>query len=188
MPSVVAILEITLIFVVVRLERSTDQVIKPINIEALSKWVGQIPEDVVRDMADVAPMLATLGYDPNANPPNYGKPDEFVEKNMKLLERNKDDWNAKQSQLMSIRESIRNSLIKQKNNNLNTIDNNLIDVNVNHQTSDQTITWYLSSDDRLPIGSNSSDNLFQFSDNRVVDSFDTLATLSSNFRTIFNFK
>ena len=44
-----------------RLERSTDQVIKPINIEALSKWVGAIPEDVVRDMAEVAPMLEFLG-------------------------------------------------------------------------------------------------------------------------------
>ena len=57
---------------------------------------------------------------------------------MKLLERNKEDWNAKQSQLMSIRESIRSSLIKQKNNNNNNnIDNNIIDIN--HQNSDQTV-------------------------------------------------
>ena len=163
-----------------RLERSTDQVIKPINIEALSKWVGQIPDDVVRDMASVAPMLATLGYDPNANPPNYGKPDEFVEKNMKLLERNKDDWNAKQSQLMSIRESIRSSLIKQKNNNNNNnIDNNIIDIN--HQNSDQTvqtITWLL-------IGSNSYYYLWQYSDNRVVDSLPTLWPLFIKFWFIY---
>lgn len=44
-----------------RLERSTDQVIKPINMEALSKWVGAIPKDVVKDMALIAPMLEYLG-------------------------------------------------------------------------------------------------------------------------------
>ncbi|KAJ8955124.1 hypothetical protein NQ318_009017 [Aromia moschata] len=55
-------------------ERSSDQVIKPVNLEALTKWVGNIPEEVVRDMADIAPMLSVLGYDPYANPPNYGKP------------------------------------------------------------------------------------------------------------------
>ncbi|CAG2105353.1 unnamed protein product, partial [Medioppia subpectinata] len=42
---------------------STDQVIKPINIEALSQWVGRIPDDVVRNMATIAPMLSILGYD-----------------------------------------------------------------------------------------------------------------------------
>lgn len=63
---------------VVRVERSTDQVIKPVNVEALSKWVGKIPADVVRDMAVIAPMLSRLGYDPHANPPNYGRPDPKV--------------------------------------------------------------------------------------------------------------
>lgn len=61
-----------------RVERSTDQVIKPVNVEALSKWVGKIPADVVRDMAVIAPMLSRLGYDPLANPPNYGRPDPKV--------------------------------------------------------------------------------------------------------------
>lgn len=60
------------------MERSTDQVIKPVNVEALSKWVGKIPADVVRDMAVIAPMLIQLGYDPHANPPNYGRPDPKV--------------------------------------------------------------------------------------------------------------
>lgn len=64
-----------------RVERSSDQVIKPVNLEALAKWVGKIPQDVVRDMADVAPMLSVLGYDPYANPPNYGNPDSFVREN-----------------------------------------------------------------------------------------------------------
>lgn len=64
-----------------RVERSSDQVIKPVNLEALTKWVGQIPEDVVRDMAEIAPMLSVLGYDPYANPPAYGSADSFVKDN-----------------------------------------------------------------------------------------------------------
>jgi hypothetical protein len=32
--------------------------------DALSKWVGKIPEEVVAQMADIAPMLQVLGYDP----------------------------------------------------------------------------------------------------------------------------
>ncbi|KAG5681800.1 hypothetical protein PVAND_011208 [Polypedilum vanderplanki] len=54
-------------------ERSTDQVKRAINLEALSKWVGKIPKDAVKDMAKLAPMLKILGYDPHANPPNYEK-------------------------------------------------------------------------------------------------------------------
>ncbi|XP_069827298.1 protein-tyrosine sulfotransferase 1 isoform X2 [Dendropsophus ebraccatus] len=61
-----------------KVERSTDQVIKPVNVDALSKWVGKIPPDVLRDMPVIAPMLAKLGYDPYANPPSYGKPDQKV--------------------------------------------------------------------------------------------------------------
>ncbi|KTF81901.1 hypothetical protein cypCar_00039514 [Cyprinus carpio] len=61
-----------------KVERSTDQVIKPVNVEALSKWVGKIPPDVLQDMPVIAPMLARLGYDPHANPPNYGRPDPLV--------------------------------------------------------------------------------------------------------------
>lgn len=57
-----------------RVERSTDQVMKPVNTEALSKWVGHIPADVISEMAEIAPMLARLGYDPQANPPDYTKP------------------------------------------------------------------------------------------------------------------
>lgn len=54
-----------------RVERSTDQVMKPVNTDALSKWVGHIPSDVISDMAEIAPMLARLGYDPHGNPPDY---------------------------------------------------------------------------------------------------------------------
>ncbi|XP_030637848.1 tyrosylprotein sulfotransferase 1, like [Chanos chanos] len=56
-----------------KVERSTDQVVNPVNTEALSKWVGKIPDDVMKDMAHVAPMLSRLGYDPQANPPDYSK-------------------------------------------------------------------------------------------------------------------
>ncbi|XP_045895494.1 protein-tyrosine sulfotransferase 1-like [Micropterus dolomieu] len=57
-----------------KVERSTDQVMKPVNTDALSKWVGHIPSDVLSDMAEIAPMLARLGYDPHSNPPDYTRP------------------------------------------------------------------------------------------------------------------
>ncbi|KAF0765146.1 protein-tyrosine sulfotransferase isoform X2 [Aphis craccivora] len=60
----------------VRVERSSDQVVRPLYQEALTKWVGQIPDDVVNDMANIAPMLSMLGYDPAANPPTYGIPED----------------------------------------------------------------------------------------------------------------
>ena len=52
-------------------ELSTDQVNKPVNTDALSKWVGEIPRDVLADMDSIAPMLRQLGYDPYENPPDY---------------------------------------------------------------------------------------------------------------------
>ncbi|KAK7925786.1 hypothetical protein WMY93_008096 [Mugilogobius chulae] len=57
---------------------STDQVVKPVNTEALSKWVGNIPSDVLSDMAEIAPMLSRLGYDPHANPPDYSRPESLL--------------------------------------------------------------------------------------------------------------
>lgn len=90
-----------------RLERSSDQVIKPINIEALTKWVGQIPEDVVRDMANIAPMLQTLGYDPNANPPDYGKPDQFVLKNTNFIKKNEQLYASKEKELQKQRDLLK---------------------------------------------------------------------------------
>ncbi|RWS08996.1 protein-tyrosine sulfotransferase 2-like protein [Dinothrombium tinctorium] len=98
-----------------KLERSTDQVIKPVNIEALSKWVGQFPPDVIQDMPMIAPMLTVLGYDPNANPPDYGKPDSMVLQNMKELENNKELWKRKETEMIEMRENIRRSLVKPKN-------------------------------------------------------------------------
>lgn len=78
-----------------RVERSSDQVIKPVNVDALTKWVGQMPKDVVADMADIAPMLAKLGYDPAANPPNYGSPDAFVADNTRRIRDQPSLWDTK---------------------------------------------------------------------------------------------
>uniref|UniRef100_A0A1I7YI61 Protein-tyrosine sulfotransferase n=1 Tax=Steinernema glaseri TaxID=37863 RepID=A0A1I7YI61_9BILA len=76
-------------------ERSTDQVVKPVNLDALSKWVNFYSADVVSDMPDIAPMLETLGYDPRANPPNYGKPDEEVVRKTQDVHQNGDKWYEK---------------------------------------------------------------------------------------------
>lgn len=85
------------------MERSSDQVIKPVNLEALSKWVGHIPDDVIKDMADVAPMLSILGYDPYSNPPDYGKPDAVVANNTRHIQRQKEVWDKKAKEMFSVR-------------------------------------------------------------------------------------
>lgn len=74
--------------------------IKPVNLEALSKWVGHIPEDVVRDMADIAPMLSVLGYDPYANPPDYGKADSWVKDNTLKVKAEEKLWQNRANQLL----------------------------------------------------------------------------------------
>ena len=84
-----------------RVERSSDQVIKPVNVEALTKWVGQIPADVIRDMPNIAPMLAKLGYDPRANPPNYGYPHSVVADNTRKVQETYIHWDENAAQLFS---------------------------------------------------------------------------------------
>ncbi|XP_049776260.1 protein-tyrosine sulfotransferase-like [Schistocerca cancellata] len=84
-----------------KVERSSDQVIKPVNLEALTKWVGQIPEDVVRDMAEIAPMLSVLGYDPYANPPAYGSPDAAVADNTNRIRADGRLWEDRARSLLS---------------------------------------------------------------------------------------
>jgi protein-tyrosine sulfotransferase len=66
----------------------------------LNKWVGHIPDDVVKDMAKVAPMLRTLGYDPDANPPNYGKPDSKVADNTLHIQQNVEFWKQREEELL----------------------------------------------------------------------------------------
>lgn len=70
------------------------------NLEALNKWVGHIPEDVVKDMANIAPMLQTLGYDPNENPPNYGKPDPKVADNTLHIQQNVEFWKKREAEIL----------------------------------------------------------------------------------------
>ena len=70
--------------------------IKPINLEPLTKWVGNVPDDVVKNMSLIAPMLRELGYDPDANPPNYGKPDLQVKKNTLLVHEQRDYWEKRE--------------------------------------------------------------------------------------------
>ncbi|XP_055524081.1 protein-tyrosine sulfotransferase [Wyeomyia smithii] len=98
-----------------KVERSSDQVIKPVNLEALSKWVGHIPDDVVRDMADIAPMLSVLGYDPYANPPDYGKPDSYVQENTYKVRANPQMWEHKVKELLN-RDEIPPPKVNQNNN------------------------------------------------------------------------
>lgn len=72
------------------MERSTDQVIKSVNVGALSKWVGKIPSGCFTRHGSDCTHVAKTGYDPYANPPNYGKPDP------KILEKHqKGKWNFK---------------------------------------------------------------------------------------------
>ncbi|CAM6002574.1 unnamed protein product [Sphagnum balticum] len=104
-------------------ERSTDQIIKPINTDALSKWVGFYPADVVRDMASIAPMLARLGYDPTANPPVYGQPDEHVKRKTEDVHNNEAAWKEKVGDIMNkqkrVQDDIQRNIAKQDSNNNN---------------------------------------------------------------------
>uniref|UniRef100_A0A2A4JF50 Protein-tyrosine sulfotransferase n=1 Tax=Heliothis virescens TaxID=7102 RepID=A0A2A4JF50_HELVI len=50
--------------------RSSDQVVRPVNLDALDKWVGQI-RPTWRRHGGAGAMLSVLGYDPWANPPRY---------------------------------------------------------------------------------------------------------------------
>lgn len=62
------------------------------NLEALEKWVGHMPDDVIKEMAEIAPMLEHFGYDPNGNPPKYGIPDDQVVKNTNDIIENESMW------------------------------------------------------------------------------------------------
>lgn len=94
-----------------KVERSSDQVIKPVNMEALTKWVGNIPDDVVKDMADIAPMLSVLGYDPYANPPSYGKPDDMVADNTRQVLDHPGEWERKAKELFKSNSDAEESMI-----------------------------------------------------------------------------
>ena len=44
---------------------------KQVHSEALTKWVGQIPDDILQDIETIAPMLKKMGYCSNSDQPNY---------------------------------------------------------------------------------------------------------------------
>lgn len=76
-----------------RVEKSSDQVIQPIHIMALKKWVGHIPKDVEAKMADIAPMLSKLGYDPYDTNPSYGNAEDLVLNNTQQIVQHSEKWN-----------------------------------------------------------------------------------------------
>ncbi len=82
--------------------------IKPINLEALTKWVTAIPDDVKRDITSLAPMLQRLGYDPFAYPPNYGDPDNFVAENTVEIRNNEDYWRKRGQEIATMSKPPRN--------------------------------------------------------------------------------
>ncbi|CAF1123502.1 unnamed protein product [Didymodactylos carnosus] len=78
-------------------EHSSDQVIKPINLEPLTQWIGHIPDDIKREIDTLAPMLRQLGYDTQSDMPFYGIADHFVINNTIDIKRNASFWNEKMS-------------------------------------------------------------------------------------------
>jgi protein-tyrosine sulfotransferase len=78
-----------------RTEHSSDQVIKPINLAALTQWFGHVPANVRAQLDTLAPMLKKLGYDTQSNTPSYGTPDPLVLENMEKLKKNADFWKDK---------------------------------------------------------------------------------------------
>jgi len=78
-----------------RVEKSTDQVIKPVNMEALGRWAPFVPPDVRRDIHKIAPMLSRLGYDADAYPPTYGQADALVANNTLLVKQNQEFYQRK---------------------------------------------------------------------------------------------
>ncbi len=53
------------------MERSTDQVVNPVNVKALTWWVDKLPLEILFELDKLAPMLAKLGYDPHEFWPKY---------------------------------------------------------------------------------------------------------------------
>jgi protein-tyrosine sulfotransferase len=71
---------------------ATDQVLKPINLKALNKWVGKIPVEALKAIDQTAPILSKLGYDTKSLNPNYGEPDRNVIENTRLIMQNREYW------------------------------------------------------------------------------------------------
>jgi protein-tyrosine sulfotransferase len=75
-----------------KVEKSTDQVIKPVNLEALTTWVDKIPSNILDSLDTIAPMLKKLGYDTKSRSPNYGEADQKVRDNTLQIQENREYW------------------------------------------------------------------------------------------------
>ena len=76
-------------------EKSTDQVQKPLYLDALTAWNGHLPDDVQKNLAEIAPMLGKLGYTYDMGPkPSYGKPDQSVLDNLAAAGNFNHEWDS----------------------------------------------------------------------------------------------
>ena len=69
--------------------------VKPINLDALTKWINHFPKEIKGELDILAPMLKKLGYDTQSDVPNYGAADQLVLENMNELKNNAQFWDAK---------------------------------------------------------------------------------------------
>ena len=77
-----------------RTERSTDQIVKPVNLQALTAWVDAFPDNLRSKVAKLAPMMRHLGYDLSKYPPTYGSApaDTVVLENTHSVLKNVSHW------------------------------------------------------------------------------------------------
>jgi protein-tyrosine sulfotransferase len=73
-------------------EKSSDQVIKPVNLEGLNAWVGNIPMEILEELDQLVPMMKKLGYDTKSNLIDYSLADEKVRNNTQNIKENKKYW------------------------------------------------------------------------------------------------
>jgi protein-tyrosine sulfotransferase len=74
------------------IEISSDQVIKPVNLEGLNSWFGKIPLQVLNQIDTLAPMLKKLGYDTKSKKPNYSKADIMIRESIINNKNNRQMW------------------------------------------------------------------------------------------------
>lgn len=72
-----------------KVEMSSDQVVKPVNLEGLDSWFGNIPDEVLDKIDTYAPMLKKLGYDTKSKRPNYGEADQRIKDNTLHIQQNR---------------------------------------------------------------------------------------------------
>lgn len=90
-----------------RMERSTDQVIKPISPDSLYKWIPHIPKDVDAKIQSIAPMLKVLGYEFDSSRVHYGDADQFVLNNSLQIVRQSQMWASRSDMIQKDLEKLR---------------------------------------------------------------------------------